>query len=114
MPLPVFPIADTGTPQIGTGGSTYKKQVRTDFEGGYAQSRAQHTRARRKHQLEWNGMTYTQFDALETFFISYQGGGFTLVHPKFGSIDCRFSDDQITWSFLGAGMVKATVNIEEM
>lgn len=114
MPLPVFPIEQTGTPQINSGGTTFKKQVRTDFEGGYAQSRAQHTRARRTHQLEWNGMTFAQFTALETFFTTYQGGGFTLVHPEFGSGDWRFSGDTIDWTFLGAGLMKATVNIEEM
>ena len=114
MPLPAFPIDQTGKPQIGTGGSTFKKQVRTDFEGGYAQSRAQHTRARRRHQLKWAGMTEAQFTALETFFTTYQGGEFTFVHEVFGSKDCRFSDDQIEYTFLGAGIVEASVNIEEV
>lgn len=114
MPLPAFPIDQTGIPQIGTGGSTFKKQVRTDFEGGYVQSRAQHTRARRKHPLKWNGMTEAQFSALETFFTTYQGGGFTLAHTNFNSRDWRFADDQIDWSFVAPGIIEATVNIEEM
>lgn len=114
MPLPTFPLDQTGKPQLGTSGNTFKKQVRTDFEGGYAQSRAQHTRKRRRHQLKWNGMTSAQFDALETFFDTYQGGSFTFDHAHFGDLECRFSDDQIEHEFLGAGLVKASVNIEEV
>src|SRR3972149_4032268 len=114
MPLPEFPISQTGKPQLGTGGNTFKKQVRTDFEGGYAQSRAQHTRKRRRHSLRWNAMTTAQFDSLEGFFDTYQGGSFTFDHGHFGEIECRFSSDQVEWEFIGAGLVKASVEIEEV
>jgi len=71
-----------------------KKQLRTPFEAGYVQSRAKHTVAKMEFIIGWEWMTRAQYDTLETFFESNQGGSFNFTHPITGSVYVvRFSEE---------------------
>lgn len=74
-----------------------KAQVQTSFEAGYVQSRAKHTRARRRWpKLGWQGMPESELAILENFFTANQGGSFTWTHPVTeAEYTVRFACDQV-------------------
>ncbi len=99
-------------PVLGSGGSLFKAQVRTEFEGGYVQSRAKHTRSRKRFRLIWSHMKEADWDLLTAFFIANQGGswGYTFL----GTGDYRFSTDEIEWTWAGPGRRRVEIEVEEV
>jgi hypothetical protein len=69
-----------------------KDQVKTEFEDGSVQSRAQHTSGKWFFKMGWYGMTNTNYGLLQAFFDANIGDTFTYTHPfKLTSHTCRFS-----------------------
>ena len=113
MPLPSWPsIAKPSHPMEE---SDFRGQVRTEFEGGYVQTRSRETRARKRWSLRWIAMTEADWGTLSTFFRSYLGSTFTWTHPiTSASYTVRFSDDTLQSNVKIAGRREVTVNIEEV
>ena len=93
----------------------YKPQVRTEFEGGYVQSRPRTTRAVRRWTLTWSSLPEADYQALAAFFVANQGGSFEWTDPVTGTgYTCRFSDDELVFSAIKPGRRQGECRIEEV
>ena len=90
-----------------------KKQVRSDFEAGYVQSRAQWTRTRREFELGWNAMHADDKATLEAFFSANQGSTFDWQHPDGTTYTVRFADDSIEFDHRAAKLWQCSIMLEE-
>jgi hypothetical protein len=109
-PLADFP--DIPNPSYQSGGKNVKAQVRTEFEAGYVQSRARHSRARKTFSLTWNYLREADFALLEAFFEANQGGMFT--YSFLGTGNYRFSDDELNWTWNNYQTRQVKLNVEEV
>ena len=102
-------------PDFGTVEEVYKPQVRTEFEGGYVQSRPRTSRAIRRWPLAWSYMAEGDYQTLHTFFLTNQGGSFDWTHPLSAAVYvCRFSGDYLKSSWAGPGYRQVECPIEEV
>jgi hypothetical protein len=98
-----------------TGGEVYLSQVRTEFEGGYVQSRKRNTQPRRRWGLQWLNMSNADFALLEAAFIADQGNSFSWTEPVTSTVySVRYSDDKIQWTHTHKGYRRVVVSIEEV
>lgn len=114
MSLPGWP--SISAPDWGTEEEITKRQVKTEFEANYVQSRPAATRSRAAWPLGWKLLPESEYQTLLTFFDTNQGGLFTWTHPKSNkSYVCRFSADSIKsrWA-LGAWRRDVRCPIEEV
>jgi hypothetical protein len=95
-------------------------QVRTEFEAGYVQSRRTANVDKRRFNQTWGvkkretAMTEEDYQVLEAFFLTNQGGAFDWDHPRTGtSYSCRFSGDGIRSSWIAPGLRRVECPIEE-
>jgi hypothetical protein len=103
------------TAQVGTTEAVYLPQVRTEFEGGYVQSRKSTTRARKRWNLYWNALSEADYQTLEAFFIANQGGSFNWTHPITSTVHvCRFSGDTLPGDPIIPGYRRVELPIEEV
>lgn len=111
--MAVFP--SIATPQYGTTDETYLPQIRTEFEGGYVQSRKQTTRARRRMTLYWAALSEADFQTLKAFFVANQGGSFSFTDPiESAAGTWRFSGNSLQGDPVTAGYRKVELPIEEV
>ena len=106
---PNIPAADFGTEE-----EVYKPQVRSEFEGGYVQSRPRTSREIRRFPLSWETMSSADYATLETFFKTYQGNSFNWTHPVTSVVYvCRFSTDSLMsiWTGPGYRSVKCPIEV---
>jgi hypothetical protein len=105
-------------PSYGSGGESYKPQVRTPFEGPYVQSRPKVTlKKKRWPNLYWDDMSESDFAVLDAFFDSEQGNVFTnFPEPGTGTLySARFSMDSIPWVWDNYGTRKVgPIGVEEI
>ncbi len=95
------------TPDWDTGDEFYKPQIRQEFEANYVQSRPTATRGRGRWDLKWGRMLESEYQALKTFFNTYQGCSFTWTHPVAGTTHtCVFSANSIKSKWGGPGQWK--------
>lgn len=100
-------------PTYTTGGETYKPQIRTEFEGGYVQSRARATRSIRRWTLVWNAMTEADFATLEAAFIADIGTTFSWTEPVTSTnYTVRYSTDSLQWSHVNKGVRSVQIGLE--
>ena len=109
----------TNPSSIGEG--VVKAQVRNKFEAGYVQSRAKHTRKRKKFSLTWGAMLNNELfgtGGVIDHFDANQGGSFSWTHPDpnaGGTFTVRYSDDEIKYKRVGNNPTwKVTINLEEV
>lgn len=103
------------TPDYGTTEATYLPQIRTEFEGGYVQSRKRTTRARGQWTLGWNALSEADYQTLKAFFIANQGGSFNWTHPTTSVVHvCQFSGDTLPGDPVLPGFRSVELPIEEV
>lgn len=91
-----------------------KAQIRSDFEAGYVQSRAQWTRSRKIFELSWANMTNSDKETLETYFDNNLGSTFSWTHPYTDTTyTVRFAEDQISAEYIHVGYWNVEVILEE-
>ena len=101
-------------PSFMTGGEVYLPIVRTDFEGGYVQTRKRASRERERWFLRWNNMEEAQFQLLKAAFIADQGNSFPWVESVTGlSHTVKYSEDSLKWSHVEKGYRQVSVALEE-
>lgn len=113
MAIPTFP---TSIPNPSTiDGSMYCPQVRDEFDNGYVSTRKRFTKAREKiSSFSWKRLTNAEYQILETFFLSVQGGIFTWVHPITGkTYTLGSSVDELKYSILPGGARSVEWALEE-
>jgi len=100
-------------PTYTTGGETYLPQIRTEFEGGYVQSRPRCTRATRRWSLVWANMTEADYQSLESAFIADMGTTFSWTEPRTSTAyTVRYCEDSLKWSHSNLGHRAVTVGLE--
>jgi len=100
-------------PTYTTGGETYLPQLRTEFEGGYVQSRPRCTRATRRWTLVWNAMTNADFATLESAFIADMGTTFSWTEPVTStSYTVRYAADSLKWTHVNLGVRAVSIGLE--
>lgn len=88
-----WPVGSVQNPAYGFGDDLVRSVIRSDFDGGYAQTRPRYTRAGGSYSLEWPLMPEAMFQLLYTFANSNAGGSFNWWHPvSSAQIPCRFAD----------------------
>ena len=76
--------------------TTFKKQVRSQFENGIGISRSQHTRARKKLTIGWDALPKTEYMKLVAFFETNTGTYFNYTDPFSGEVKMyRFTSDEM-------------------
>lgn len=102
-------------PSYTTGGETFLPQVRTEFDGGYVQSRKKFSLQKRRWGLNWNNMEEAHFLALESAFIADQGTAFPWTEPVRGVVySVRYGEDSLKWSHVEKGYRQVSVVVEEV
>ena len=101
-------------PSYTTGGEVYLPVVRTEFEGGYVQSRKLNSRERERWTLHWLNMAESDFQLLKSAFIADQGNSFTWVEPVTSvSHQVKYSEDSLKWAHVEKGYRQVSVALEE-
>lgn len=94
--------------------STFKRQIKTNFESGAVLSRAGATVSKRIFQLRWNAIPEADYQTLNTFFETNIGLTFTWTHPlTLEVITARFSEDKLDSVIPFPNHRQVTVVIEE-
>jgi hypothetical protein len=90
-----WPVNSIQNPAFGMGDDYFRKQVASDFEGGYYQSRPAATKGYQVFPLEWPLIPEAQFQTLRTFAKSNTGNSFNWWHPVSSvQYTCWFEDKQ--------------------
>jgi hypothetical protein len=101
-------------PDYGLKEEIYLPTVRTEFEAGYVQSRRLANRPRRRYSMSWKSMPEAAFQALATFFLTYQGDEFTWTDPVTAVVrTLLFSEDQLDSTISRPGRRTVTLKLEE-
>jgi hypothetical protein len=101
-------------PSYMTRGEVYLPVVRTEFEGGYVQSRKRFSREREKWVLHWLNMEEAHFQLLKSAFITDQGNSFPWTEPvTSASHSVKYSEDSLKWSHVEKGYRQVSVALEE-
>jgi len=90
-----------------------KKQLKSDFEAGYVQSRPQWTRTRREFELGWSSMPAADKAMLEAFFANNVGGTFDWQHPGGTVYTVRFADNEIEFKHRAVNRWRCSLMLEE-
>jgi hypothetical protein len=90
-----FPITRKPSPQYFSQ-SISRPQLKSPFENGAVQSRPRATSSKILFSTGWDAITETEFQALVTFFDTYQGDTFNWTHPTTTTVYVvRFVDDRL-------------------
>jgi len=91
-----------------------KRQIKSDFAGGYVQSRPKWTRTRKLFTLGWEAMSDADKETLETFFDNNLGGTFSWTHPiSETTYTVRFVNDNLEFSYRPHNYWQISVDLEE-
>jgi hypothetical protein len=92
-----WPVNSIQNPAYGMGDDYFRAEIRSDYEGGYAQTRPRATRGISQFPpLEWPIMPEAQYQTLLTFAKSNMGGSFNWWHPvSSAQYLCRFTGEKI-------------------
>lgn len=83
----------------------YKPEIKSKFEGNYAQTRPVFTRATYDFKIEYAALTMAQVVVLEQFFADNKGNSFNWLNPQDATtyvvrfVDDKLSSKQITKEF---------------
>lgn len=74
---PIFPITEQKEDSV----------IKSDFEGGYQNTRQRFTRIRRNFQVQYTNLSTSEKATLDTFIDTVKGGAdsFTWTHPMTGT-----------------------------
>lgn len=111
-----WPVNSIQNPAFGLEDDFFRGEVRSDFEGGYAQTRPRTTRGVFQFPaLEWPLMPEAQFQLLKTFANSNMGGSFNWWHPvSSAQLTCRFAGEKIQSWIVNPGYRRVRVSLEEV
>lgn len=92
-----------------------KPALRTQYSGGYIQTRPKYTRKTKKFDLEYQALSVDDKNTLATFFDENQGLSFYFNEP-ISSIQytVSFVDDSIKFKNLSNKLYSSTFSIEEL
>ena len=99
-------------PTYTTGGEIYLSIIRTEFEGGYVQSRAKATRFTRRWTLVWVALSEAHYQTLEAYFISMRTTDTWTEPITLASYTFRFAEGSLKWNHSALGHRTVTVGIE--
>jgi hypothetical protein len=68
-------------PRIGSSEQTSVNIAKTSFEANYLQVRRTSSRSRRAFDLNYDAITLSEYELLESFFLANVGNVFTFTHP---------------------------------
>jgi len=90
-----FPLSRKPSPKYFSQ-NPFKPQVKTNFDAGYVQSRANATRSRMEFSTGWDGITETELQSLITFFEDNIGTTFNWTHPTTSTVyTVRFVENRL-------------------
>jgi len=99
-------------PTYTTGGEIYLPIIRTEFEGGYVQSRPRATRWTRRWNLVWTAMTEADFQTFEAYFRTMRTTDTWTEPVTSTSYTFRFSEGSLKWQHVNLGVRSLSVGIE--
>jgi hypothetical protein len=102
------------TPAYGSEGESLRPQIRSEMEGGYAQTRAMYTRATKKFRLHWNALSTADLTLLISAYESDAGNSFTWTDLDGTSRTVRYVGDSLRWVYAYPGYFTVDVELEEV
>ena len=93
------------------------KTLITEFENGSEQRRQVWTTVRHGFRLQYNAVSLATAEAIRAFFEARKGAyeSFTFVNPTNSvSYTVRFKDDTFSYSDIGGGLCKLSVDLIEV
>ena len=109
-----FPTLSRGT-SISFTESTNKPQVRTSFEGNYAQTRPKYTRDMGLFDITYQMITVADRNTLKTFFDTYLGDSFEWTNPTDSVIyTVRFKNDTLKFTHIANNKFNVKMTLEEV
>lgn len=92
-----------------------KPQVKSIFEGNYAQTRPMFTRATYDFRIEYAALTIAQIEVLEQFFANNKGGEFNWLNPQDSkTYVVRFVDDKLSSKQITKERYTVAIALEEV
>lgn len=91
-----------------------KPEIKSKFEGNYAQTRPIFTRATYDFRIEYAALTIAQVEVLEQFFVDNKGGSFNWINPQDGkTYVVRFAEDKLSPKQITKELYTISIAFEE-
>lgn len=92
-----------------------KPEIKSKFEGNYAQTRPIFTRATYDFRIEYAALTITQIEVLEQFFIDNKGGPFNWLNPQDSkTYVVRFVEDKLSSKQITKELYTVSILLEQV
>lgn len=102
-------------PRIGSKDTTIIPIVKSESDGNYTRVRRIATRSREKFELNYNVITFSEFDILKSFFVANQGFPFTFTHPATSvAYTCIFSQEELEKNYIDSKFINTKIILEEV
>lgn len=92
-----------------------KPEIKSKFEGNYAQTRPVYTRANYDFKIEFVAISISEVDVLEEFFIAHKGGSFDWVNPQDNKTYLvRFVDEKLSSKMIKKEKYTVSIALEQV
>ncbi|TLP41034.1 hypothetical protein [Arcobacter arenosus] len=92
-----------------------KKVLKSDYQGGYTQTRPQFTRKLKTFTIGYSVLTVAEAETLENFIMDNQGLSFTFQHPITDEIhEVYYTQDDIDINYVSPLYRSTTVVLKEV
>lgn len=92
-----------------------KPEIKSKFEGNYAQTRPMFTRATYDFRIEYAALTIAQVEVLEQFFANNKGSDFNWLNPQDSkTYVVRFVDDKLSSKQITKELYTVSISLEEV
>lgn len=92
-----------------------KPEIKSKFEGNYAQTRPMFTRATYDFRIEYASLTIAQVEVLEQFFVANKGGSFNWLNPQDNkTYVVRFVEDKLSSKQITKEWYTVAIALEEV
>ena len=89
-----------------------KEAIRSESEGGYGRTRAKYTKPRYQFDLDYIAISESDFETIESYFLSNQGMTFSFVYPRDSqTYTCMFNQDSIGAEYISSDKVNCKVSL---
>lgn len=83
-----------------------KEAIRTETESGIGRTRAKFTKPRYQFDLKYKGISESEYETLEDYFLANQGNVFTFTYPRDNvAYNVMFNIDSMSPSYDGIDSV---------
>lgn len=99
----------------GTGGSKEFHIIESKFENNFSQTRRGATRGIRTFELNYDAVTFAEYNTLEAFFDANAGANFLFVDPETSvTHTVKFVDTKLTYKYISNTRKNTSITLVEV